>query len=80
MSMATNLCKMVTYLDGLQPIKSNDFFITGLARSRDKLKLSHLHNTGPMATKLGWIMTYLEELLTIKSFNPLIMWSFKIMR
>ena len=32
-----------------------------------------------MATKLGRIVTYLEELLTIKSFNPLIMWSFKIM-
>ena len=32
----------------------------------------------PMATKLGWIIIYLDGLLPIKSHDPLITWSCKI--
>ena len=32
----------------------------------------------PMAIKLGSVMTYLEELLPIKSHDPLIKWSCEI--
>ena len=32
----------------------------------------------PMATKLGRMLTYLDELLLIKSHDPLIKWSCEI--
>ena len=40
---ATKLCKVVTYFGRLLPLKSHDPLMTCLARSRDKLKLLHLH-------------------------------------
>ena len=41
--MVTKLGRMVTYLEGLQPIKSDDPLITCLRRSLNKLKPLYLH-------------------------------------
>ena len=41
--MVTKLDRMVTYLDGLPPMKLLDPRSRGLARSRDKRKPLHLH-------------------------------------
>ena len=35
--MVTKLYRVMTYYEGLPPIKSNDLLLSGLARSRDKL-------------------------------------------
>ena len=65
MPTATKLGKIVTYLDGLL--------------SRVRLKLSYLSTTTwSMTTKLDRMVTYLEGLLTIKPFNALITWYFKV--
>ena len=42
MPRATKLDKMVTYHDGVSPIKSHDLWSHRLSKSRDKLK-THLH-------------------------------------
>ena len=63
--MTTKHGSIVTFLDGLLPIKSHDPFIS-LIRSRDKLKLVSAAN------KLGRMVTYLDVLLTIKPDDILI--------
>ena len=49
----------------------------GLARSHDKLNYYISTTIVPLAIKLARMVTYLEGLLFIKSFNALIMWSCK---
>lgn len=53
MSMATKLCMLVSYLEGLLPIEPPDPSVTWSQRSRDKLSF---------ATKPGRKVTYHEEL------------------
>ena len=67
--MTTTFDRIATYLDRFLPIKSHGFL---LARSSGKLKLLA---AVAIVTKRGWMMAYLEVLLTIKSFNTLITWS-----
>ena len=43
MSIATKLCRMQIYLKRIPPIKLFDPLVTGLARSRDRLKPLYLH-------------------------------------
>ena len=49
----------------------------GLARSHDKLNYYISTTIVPLAIKLARMVTYLEGLLFIKSFNALITWSCK---
>ena len=48
------------------------------SRSRNKLKQLHLHYHSVDDTKLGMMVTYLEELQIIKPNNALIKWSCEI--
>ena len=73
--MATKVCKVVTYREGLPHIKLYKPLNTW---SLDKLKPSPL--LMPMATKRGGKVTYLEELPFIKLHNRLITWSCEITR
>ena len=64
-------------LTGFYPQSHVNLWSRGLERSWDKLNyISTI--TVPMATSLGRMVTYFEQLLTIKSFNPLITWSYEI--
>ena len=64
--IAIKLGKMVTYLEGLLPIKSHGPFITWSWEITWKKK--HISTTTvPMATKHGSVTTYLEGLLSTKS-------------
>ena len=76
--MATKLCRMLTCLDELLSIKSDDCSSRGLARSRGKLNNYITIIRMLMATKLGKMVKYLEGLQTIKLFNALITWFYKI--
>ena len=52
---------MLTYLERPLPVKLHGSWACGLARSCGKLK--HIFATKePMATKLGWVVTYHERL------------------
>ena len=76
--MATKLGRMVAQLDRLLPTKSHDFDYMIL---RDHVTSQNHYIstiTMPMTMKLGKMLTYLEELLTIKLHNTLIMWSCKV--
>ena len=67
MLVATKLGRVVTYHQGLPPIKSHNLLITWSGRIKSQNKAVYLHYITPMATKLGRVVTYLEELLRIKS-------------
>ena len=60
---------MVTCFDGLLPMT---VLSRGLVRSRDKLNYYISTTAVPMATRLGRVVTYLEEPKIIKSNNALI--------
>ena len=72
MHMTTRLGRMVTYHEGLPPIKSNNPLIKW---SHDKQKTI----ISPLPQFLSRVVAYLEVLLSIKSYNILITWSCKIM-
>ena len=78
MSITTKYGRVVTYHEGLPPTKSHDLWSGGgLGRSGDKL--NRISTTAmPLATKLGRMLTYLEEFLLIRSDYPLIAWSCEI--
>ena len=71
MPIATRLGRVVTYHEGLPTIRLHDHSITCLAKSLEKKK-----STARMLTviKRGRVAIYLEQFLSIKSYNPLIMY------
>ena len=72
---------MVTYLDWLLPIKSNDHIITWFLEVTWQTKNHYVSTTTmSMATKCSRMMTYLEWLLPLKSHDHTITWSCKITR
>ena len=73
--MATKSGRMVSYLDWLPPIVVQHFRHGDL---QDHMtNQNHYISTTivPMVTKLGRMITYFGGVLSIKSNNPLIMWS-----
>ena len=64
-SMATKRGRMITYLDGLLPIKSLDSLITWSCEITWETKSIILNTTVLMVTKLGRMVTYLQGLLTL---------------
>ena len=54
MFLTIKLGRVVTYLEGVLPIKSLDPLITWYWRSNDKSNTFYLYTVMPMATKLGW--------------------------
>ena len=80
MHMATKLGKMVSYLDGLKPIKSHDSLITWFCKVR--LQTNHYFSTTRVfdATRRDRmiLITYPDKRLLVKSLDPLIMWSCEI--
>ena len=80
MPIATKLGRVVTYHEGLPPIKSHDPLITWSCKItwQTKFIITPLPKVA-MTRKLGRMvtLTYLEGLLTIKSHNALITWSCK---
>ena len=78
--MAITTDRMVTYNDRLLAINSCGYFDHPLLEDHVTNK-NYYTSTAmvPIANKLGsGMVTYLEGLLTIKSFNTLIMWSCKV--
>ena len=72
-----NFDRMVTYLDGILPIKSHDPLITWSPEITWKTKAI----TSPMLPclrPLGKVMTYHKGLSQVKPYNPFIMWSCEI--
>ena len=61
--MAVKRVRMVTYLEGLLSVKSDDLLITWPCK---------------ITMKLGKMVTYLERLLLIKSHDPLITWYYEV--
>ena len=78
MPLATKLRRMVTYLNGLLPIRSNNCLITWSCKVTLQTKIIIFTTRVPLATKLCRMVTYLNGLLPIKSNNCLITWSCKI--
>ena len=78
--MATSLGRMVTYLEVLQTIKSNNAFnhvvLQGYVTNEN-----HYISTArvPLATKLGRMVTYNDGLVHLKLHDPLITWFCEIM-
>ena len=66
---------LVTYLDCLLAIKSNDQIITWFCEITWQTKNCISTTTMLMTTKCGRMMTYLEWLLPIKSRDHIITWS-----
>ena len=56
----------------------SDLLIWHVTRSHDKIIPFISTTTVPIATKLGRMVTYLEQLSPVKLFDPLVMWSYKI--
>ena len=78
-SMDTKLCRMVTYIDGLLPIKS--FYHWEKVVLWDHVtNLNHYTSTATIsvATALGIMVTYHEWLLPMKTHDHKITWSCKI--
>ena len=71
--MATKLGRMVTYLEGLLPIKSHDTLTSWILRDHNIFTI-----TVPIATNRGRILTYLEGLAPRKLLDPLVTWSCNI--
>ena len=63
---------------GLLPIKPMAFWSRGLMRSRGKLKSLYLHYHSVYGHQTWKMVIYFDELLLIKSHDPLITWSYKI--
>ena len=77
--MATKLGRMVTYLDCLFSIKSDDHIITWFCEITRQTKKHCISSTTMlMTTKCGRMMNYIEWLLPSKSNDHIIMWSCKI--
>ena len=74
--MATRRCKMVTYLDRNQPVKSHDPLITWSCKIMWQTKTTIFPLSVPMVTKLDKMVTYLDGLLPIKSH----LWSWGLKR
>ena len=70
MPLATKLDRMVTYLDGLLPIKVPDPLITWSCEI--------IRQTGTIISPMppNKVVTYYEELPLIKLLDPSIMWFF----
>ena len=62
--MATGLGRVMTYLDGLRPLKSHDPLITWLCEIMWQTNHCISNTTVPMATKHGRRMAYLEQKMT----------------
>ena len=71
MSMATNLGRMIPYLERLLPMLL-DLLITWSWEIRGQTKTAVSTTIMPVATKLGRMMIYLERLLPIKSHDHII--------
>ena len=74
---STNFGRLVTYLDGLLPIKSHDPLITWSPEITWKTKTI----ISPMLRCLramGKVMTYHKGLSQVKPYDPFIMWSCEI--
>ena len=76
--MATKLDRMVTYLNGLVPVKSHSHLITWFCKITWQTKIIKSSLPLSTASKLDRMITYLDELLPIKSHVPLITWSCEI--
>ena len=74
MTMTTELGRVVTYLEGLPPLKSHGPLSTWLTNWNPYISTT----TEPMASKRGRMVTYLEPISPIKLLNPFITWSCKI--
>ena len=75
--MAPKLDRVVTFLEGLQTIKSNNHKSNRVVLQGHVANENHYICTTrvPMATKLDRMITYLDGLLLIESLDPLITWS-----
>ena len=71
MSMATNLGRMIPYLERLLPMLL-DLLITWSWEIRGQTKTAVSTTIMPVATKLGRMVIYLERLLPIKSHDHII--------
>ena len=79
MPTATNLGRVVTYLKGIQIIKSYKFFNHVVYQGLMTNKNRYISVTKViMATKPGKMATDLDELRSIKLHDSLIMWSCRI--
>ena len=72
MPMATNLGKMVTYYEGLPPVKLHDPLITWSSETHDKLETWYLHYQSAYGHQTWQDLTYRNELLTKKLYDILI--------
>ena len=68
--MTSKLGRMVTYLDGLLPIKSGDPLIAWPCETMRLAKT--IVSSQSMSTKLGRIVTYLQDLINIMLIYPLV--------
>ena len=70
LSLASKLCRFVTYLEGLLPIKTHEPFTTWsrefMWQTRTVISL-YLHYHVPINTKLWRVVTYLERVLPKKT-------------
>ena len=95
MPMGTKLGRVVTYHEGIPPIKSRDPLITWsceitrqtktIINSTTRLAVGsyqkrHMNVLSLLATKLGRTVTYLNSFLPIKSHDSFITWSYEITR
>ena len=70
MPTATKFSRFVTYHEGHPPIKLMTLLSNGLSRSCDKLKTLYIFNSRvTMATKLGRVITYRDNLLPVTYHN-----------
>ena len=77
MPMIPKLGIDVTYHEGV-PWRRHVFLESrGLAKSREKLKLLYLHHYVPIITKLDWMVTQLDRLLSKKLHDHVFTYSCK---
>ena len=74
MPMVNKLGKLVTCHEGHPSIILLQPFSRGLARSRVKLKPLYIRNQISKAIKLGRMVTYLNCLLLIQSYDLIMTW------
>ena len=77
--MATKLARMVTFLDGLLPTKSNDPLMMWSYKItwQTKIIISSLPQSF-CPPNLVWWLAYLDGLLPLKSHEPLVTWCCEI--
>ena len=78
MSIPTQLIRVLTYHEGLPPVKTHNPLITWSCKITWQAK-NILLSQCPWLTKLGRVLTHHEGLSLIKSHDPLSTWSWVIM-